>query len=74
MAQYVVFTTRDVPELGQTGTATLYRGDHATEIEAVDAAAAVLTVKAGDRLWAVLASVLVRYVATVNVTYGSAVG
>ena len=70
MAQFVVLVIKnnDVPAPGEAGIARVYRGDHAGEAEAVDAAADVFTVRTGERLWAAPAGGLTRYVATETTT------
>lgn len=74
MAQFLVITTTDVPALGTYGSARVYRGDHATEQQAVDAAALAMNVGDGTRLWAMTASSATRYLATVTQSFSTATG
>lgn len=72
MAAYIVLKVAgtDVPALGQTGSADVYRGDHATLPDAMAAAAAAFRVPAGTRLWATLQSNLTRHVTTASSAEG----
>lgn len=74
MAQYLAFTARDVPELGGQTEGTLYRGDHASEAVAADAAATVLGVGDSGLIWVTLMSTLTRYVVTAGKTYDANAG
>lgn len=76
MAQFIVMTVKnnDVPALGELATARIYRGDHADEAAAVAAAAGVLTLDTGQRLWAVSAASLTRYVTTTTISRSVAAG
>jgi hypothetical protein len=74
MPQYLVITIEgdDVPADGGSGHAVVYRGTHADEAEAVNAAADVINVPDGKRLWCVPASALTRYRNTTTVQRSSA--
>lgn len=72
MAAYIILkaSSGDVPPLGQTGSADVYRGDHPTLQEAMDAAATALRVPAGTRLWGDLQSNLTRHITTTSSAAG----
>jgi hypothetical protein len=72
VAQFIVLqvSNSDVPSLGQAGSADVYRGDHLTEQEAVNAAALVLRTGVGRRLWVVPGTALTRYVVSANASPG----
>lgn len=71
MANFVVLAPRDVPELGQTVQGAIYRGDHATEGDAINAAAGVLKSPTGTPL---SQGNLTRYIVTETRSFSSAIG
>lgn len=72
MPQYIVLkvSDTDVPPLGKTGSADVYRGDHGTVQEAIDAAAIAFRIPAGTRLWGTQVSSLTRYITTASSVEG----
>jgi hypothetical protein len=72
MAQYLVLkvSAGDIPALGTTGSADVYRGDHATLEEAMTAAATAWRLGPGVRMWATLASNLTRHVTATTTAVG----
>lgn len=75
MANYVVIAAiDDVPPLGQSATAEVYRGDHPDESSAVTAAAAYLGLETGQRCWACLQTAFTRYVNTTTATRSTTPG
>lgn len=72
MAEFVVFrvTSGQVPNVGSAGAASAYRGDHANEDAAVEAASAIWNLPAGVFLYAIPVGSLTRYVTTVTAAVG----
>ena len=68
MAQYIILkvSATDVPALGETGSADVYRGDHPDLATAMTAAAAKWGLGPGVRMWGDLVSNLTRYVTSVT--------
>jgi len=67
MAQFAVFGVQAVPDLGTTTHALVYRGDHASEAAAVQAAADIWGVVTNLKVWACGVGALTQYnIATVQ--------
>ena len=74
MAQFLVITIEgdDVPPIGGTGHAVVYRGDHTDAATAVIAASEALNVQSGKRLWAIPAAAASRFRNTTTVEHTAA--
>jgi asparagine synthetase B (glutamine-hydrolysing) len=74
MAQFAVFFVQEVPPVGTTTHAVVYRGDHVDEAAAVAAAATALGLSNNTKVWAVPAGSLTAYHIDVVKTYDTVLG
>lgn len=74
MAQFAVFLVQDVPPVGTTQHAQVYRGDHADESTAVAAAAAALGLSQNVKVWACAIGSLTAYHIDVTKSYNTVLG
>lgn len=72
MANFVVLkaSSGDVPGLGTTGSADIYRGDHPTLPDAMAAAAQQWRLGPTVKLWGTLESNLTRHITSVTTAAG----
>lgn len=71
MAQFAVFAVNAVPAVGTTTHARVYRGDHADQEAAVDAAAIQLGLTSSVKVWAAPVSDFTQYRVDVTHVYDS---
>jgi hypothetical protein len=74
MANYIVLAPVDVPALGQIINGLIYRGDHATEGDAINAAAGVMKPPTGTPMWVLSQGNMTKYIVTESRSFSSAVG